>query len=77
MLDAWDEEYKTNFNANKKKYFDEVRCLKTRLRENVDDHLRFLTDFRIDFTNNLAERRIKATKEKTKNSWMFPKFKIC
>lgn len=77
LLDAWDEEYKTNFNPNKKKYFDEVRCLKTRLRENVDDHLRFLTDFRIDFTNNLAERRIKATKEKTKNSWMFPKFKIC
>ena len=41
--------------------------LKTRLREFIDDHLRFLTDFRIDFTNNLAERRIKAYKEKVED----------
>ena len=33
MLDAWDKEYKQNFNPDKSKYFDEVRCLKTRLRE--------------------------------------------
>ncbi len=77
LLDAWDKEYLENFNPNKPKYFDGARCLKTRLRENVDDHLRFLTDFRIDFTNNLAERRTKANKEKIKNSWLFPKFKIC
>jgi len=77
LLDAWDKEYKENFNSNRPKYFDEVRCLKTRLREYVDDHLRFLTDFRIDFTNNLAERRIKTDKEKAKNSWLFPKLKIC
>ena len=69
LLDVWDNEYKEKYNPNKPKYFDDVRCLKTRLRENVDDHLRFLTDFRIDFTNNLAERRIKANKEKAKNSW--------
>ena len=77
LLDAWDKEYSENFNPDKPKYFDEVRCLKTRLRENVDDHLRFLTDFRIDFTNDLAERRIKANKEKIKNSRLFSKFKIC
>lgn len=77
LLDTWDKEYLENFNQNKPKYFDEVRCLKTRLRENVDDHLRFLTDFRIDFTNNLAERRITTNKEKVKNSWLFPKSKIC
>lgn len=69
LLDVWDNEYKEKFNPNKPKYFDDVRCLKTRLRENADDHLRFLTDFRIDFTNNLAERRIKANKEKVKDSW--------
>lgn len=77
LLDAWDEEYNKNFNPDKSKYFDGVRCLKTRLRENADDHLRFLTDFRIDFTNNLAERRTKVTKKEIESSWMFPKFKIC
>ena len=60
LLEKWDKEYIEKFNPNKPKYFDEVRCLKKRLREDIDDHLRFLTDFRIDFTNNLAERRIKA-----------------
>lgn len=77
LLDMWDKEYNENFNPNKTKYFDEVRCLKTRLRENVDNHLRFLTDFRIDFTNNLAERRITTNKEKAKNSWLLSKPKIC
>ena len=77
LLDSWDKEYQENFNSDKPKYFDGVRCLKTRLREDIDDHLRFLTDFRIDFTNNLAERRTKANKEKVKDSWMFPKFRIC
>ena len=56
-LDNWDKEHKEKADKDRPKYYDEERCLKTRLRENVDDHLRFLTDFRIDFTNNLAERR--------------------
>ena len=77
LLDKWDNEYKEKFNPNKPKYFDNVRCLKTRLRENIDDHLRFLTDFRIEFTNNLAERRIEVNKEKVKSSWNLQKFKIC
>ena len=77
LLDKWNNEYKEKFNPNKPKYFDNVRCLKTRLRENIDDHLRFLTDFRIEFTNNLAERRIEVNKEKVKSSWNLQKFKIC
>lgn len=68
LLDKWDNEYKEKYNCERPKYYDGVRCLKTRLREYVDDHLRFLTDFRIEFTNNLAERRIKVDKEKTKSS---------
>ena len=42
------------------------KCLKTRLKEYVDNHLRFLTDFKIDFTNNLAERGLRAIKMKLK-----------
>ena len=36
------------------------------MREYVDDHLRFLTDFRIEFTNNLAERGLRKIKGKLK-----------
>ena len=36
--------------------------MKARLREYVDDHLRFLTDF----TNNLAERGLRKIKTKLK-----------
>lgn len=70
-IDNWDKEHKEKTDKDKLQYYDEERCLRTRLRECVDDHLRFLTDFRIDFTNNLAERRIKVHKEEIKNSWKF------
>ena len=66
LLSLWDEEFKKNYDYDKKQYFDSERCLKARLRENVDDHLRFLTDFRIDFTNNLAERGLRKVKTKLK-----------
>ena len=78
LLSKWDDEYKANYDKDKDKdkdknqYYKSERCLKARLREYVDYHLRFLTDFRIDFTNNLAERelrkRIKKNKNKIKNS---------
>jgi transposase len=71
LLSNWDKEYETNIDRNKPKYYESERCLKARLREYVDDHLRFLTDFRIDFTNNLAERRITSSKNKTKSYRMF------
>ena len=57
-------EFKKEYNAAKSQYYDSERCLKSRLREYVDDHLRFLTDFRIDFTNNLAERGLRKIKTK-------------
>ncbi|MCF0124957.1 MAG: transposase [Bacteroidales bacterium] len=66
LLDIWDSEFKKTYNPNKSQYYDSERCLKSRLREYVDDHLRFLTDFRIDFTNNLAERGLRKIKSKLK-----------
>ena len=66
ILDKWDEEFKKEYSEEKKQYFDSERCLKARLREYVDDHLRFTTDFRIDFTNNLAERGLRKIKSKLK-----------
>lgn len=66
LLTEWDKEFKQEYNANTSQYYDSERCLKSRLREYVDDHLRFLTDFRIDFTNNLAERGLRKIKTKLK-----------
>ena len=66
LLDTWDYEFKRTYDKDKSQYYDSERCLKARLREYVDDHLRFLTDFRIDFTNNLAERGLRKIKTKLK-----------
>ena len=75
-LDKWDEEHKNKADKDKPKYYDDERCLKTRLREYVDDHLRFLTDFRIDFTNNLAERGLRCIKKKLKIAGTFRNLKF-
>lgn len=76
LLDKWDEEFKKNYDKDKAQYYDSERCLKTRLREYVDDHLRFLTDFRIDFTNNLAERGLRKIKTKLKIAGGFRNLKF-
>lgn len=74
-LDKWDKEAKEKSDKNKIKYYESERCLKKRLREYVDDHLRFLTDFRIDFTNNLAERGLRKIKTKLKIAGNFRNLK--
>ena len=76
LLDVWDTEFKKEYNAAKSQYYDSERCLKSRLREYVDDHLRFLTDFRIDFTNNLAERGLRKIKTKLKIAGGFRNLKF-
>ena len=76
LLDIWDAEFKKDYDYDKKQYFDSERCLKSRLRERVDDHLRFLTDFRIDFTNNLAERGLRKVKTKLKIAGGFRKLEF-
>lgn len=76
LLDTWDKEFKKEYNAAKSQYYDSERCLKSRLREYIDDHLRFLTDFRIDFTNNLAERGLRKIKTKLKITGGFRNLKF-
>ncbi len=76
LLDLWDIEFKKSYDKDKKQYYESERCLKTRLREYVDDHLRFLTDFRIDFTNNLAERGLRKIKTKLKIAGGFRNLKF-
>lgn len=49
--------------------------MKKRLREYAEEHLRFLTDFRIDFTNNLAERGLRKIKMKLKVAGTFRNLK--
>lgn len=44
LLDILDEEFKKEYDKEKEQYYDSERCLKSRLREYVDEHLRFLTD---------------------------------
>jgi len=75
-LDKWDKEHLEKADKDKPKYYDEERCLKTRLRENAEDHMRFLTDFRIDFTNNLAERGLRCIKKKLKIAGTFRNLKF-
>lgn len=70
-LDAWDKEHLEKADKNKTEYYKGEKNLKTRLREYADDHLRFLTDFRIDFTNNLAERGLRIIKGKLKVAGCF------
>lgn len=76
LLDKWDEEFNKEYTKERAQYYDTERCLKTRLREYVDDHLRFLTDFRIDFTNNLAERGLRKIKTKLKIAGGFRNIKF-
>lgn len=52
-------------------YYESEKRLIARLKEYVDDHLRFTTDFRIDFTNNLAERGLRKIKSKLKVAGSF------
>lgn len=76
LLDILDEEFKKEYDKEKEQYYDSERCLKSRLREYVDDHLRFLTDFRIEFTNNLAERGLRKIKTKLKIAGEFRNLKF-
>ena len=65
ILNRWHQEH-IKTSQKKPKYYESEKCLITRLKEFVDDHLRFLTDFRIEFTNNLAERGLRKIKTKLK-----------
>lgn len=76
LLDIWYKEFKKDYVEDKKQYYESERCLIARLKEYVDDHLRFLTDFKIDFTNNLAERGLRKIKTKLKIAGGFRNLKF-
>lgn len=76
LLDIWYREFKQDYEKSKSKYYETERCLITRLKEYVDDHLRFTRDFRIDFTNNLAERGLRKIKTKLKIAGGFRSLKF-
>ena len=69
-----DEELKTfdqvNPNIPKKYVPDYIRTLK-RMKKYESEHLRFLTDFEVPFTNNPAENSIRFLKSKKKISGQF------
>jgi transposase len=52
-------------------YYDEERRLLARLKEYIDEHLRFLTDFAAPFSNNGAEHGARHVKGKKKASGGF------
>ena len=76
LLDKWYKTRKKDCTSENTYYYNSERCLITRLKDFVDDHLRFLTDFRIDFTNNLAERGLRKIKTKQKIAGGFRKLEF-
>ena len=52
-------------------YYDEERRLLTRLKAYKDEHLRFLADFSVPFSNNVAEHGARHLKGKKKTSGGF------
>lgn len=77
ILEQWKGEFLVNYQKGNSKYYESERCLITRLIDYVDVHLRFLTDFRIDFTNNLAERGLRKIKTKLKIAGGFRSLDFC
>lgn len=75
LLEIWYKEFKNDYEKNSE-YYNSERCLISRLKNYVDDHLRFLTDFRIEFTNNLAERGLRKIKTKLKIAGGFRNLKF-
>ena len=72
LLEIWQEEQKEDYKKRKiTEYYESEKRLIARLKEYVDDHLRFTTDFRIEFTNNLAERGLRKIKGKLKVAGSF------
>lgn len=64
LLDNWYKEIKKDQLINP--LYDEERKLQARLLKDADQHLKFMTDFSLPFTNNRAETDIRCVKQRQK-----------
>jgi len=64
ILNCWNEEIKKDKNINP--MYDEERKLQARLLSDKDQHLKFMTNFSLPFTNNRAETDIRGVKTRLK-----------
>ena len=70
LRNGLDHYYRENKNVSKKLEPDYVKTMK-RMLEYQEDHLRFITDFTVPYTNNSAERQCRVVKAKKKISGQF------
>lgn len=73
IIDEWEKEYNeaiSKFKRLSQPYKDE-RNLFSRLREYKEEHLRFVKDFKVPFSNNEAERILRKIKIKLNTSKRF------
>jgi transposase len=72
ILDRGDAEYKAAIDGKKNiRRFREEFCLLRRLREYMDEHLRFLTNFKSPFGNNCSEQSVHSMKRKLRTAGCF------
>lgn len=64
LLDNWHKEIKADQLSNP--LYDEERKLQTRLLKDAKQHLKFMTDFSLPYTNNRAESDIRGVKQRQK-----------
>lgn len=75
IIDRWEKEYNEATSKLEKvpKALREEKNLFTRLREYKEEHLRFIKDFKVPFSNNEAERNLRKIKMKINVSKRFGK----
>ncbi len=66
IIERWEKEYNEATSKLEKvpKALREEKNLFTRLREYKEEHLRFIKDFKVPFSNNEAERNLRKIKMK-------------
>jgi len=64
LLDEWNKEIKADQMVNP--CYDDERKLHARLLEDEKQHLRFMTDFSLPYTNNRAETDLRCVKQRQK-----------
>lgn len=75
IIQDWEKEYNEAVKKLNKvpKIYNEEKNLFERLREYKEEHLRFIKDFRVPFSNNEAERNLRKIKMKINVSKRFGK----